>query len=145
MIALARLLGTSRDPSNPSELRAGALPSFTSIGCYPVFYFVTADTRETFRDASCWCPKCCNTEEDEDLSVVAAEVNWEDPDLTCEQCGERIESAYAEPEQERKSCGCLLGESYDECWLEPVACWTPGCYLAVDEHGTCETHGKAPR
>lgn len=27
---------------------------------------------------------------------------------------------------------------------EPVACWTTGCYLAVDEKGTCPEHG-APK
>jgi len=27
-------------------------------------------------------------------------VNWEDPDLYCVECGECIESAYAEPEVE---------------------------------------------
>jgi hypothetical protein len=27
---------------------------------------------------------------------VALEANWEDPDLFCDHCGDRIESAYAE-------------------------------------------------
>jgi hypothetical protein len=27
-------------------------------------------------------------------------VNWEDPQLFCEECNERIESAYAEDESE---------------------------------------------
>jgi hypothetical protein len=29
--------------------------------------------------------------------VEALDVNWEDPDLFCDHCGNRIESAYAEP------------------------------------------------
>jgi hypothetical protein len=28
--------------------------------------------------------------------VVALEVNWEDPALYCDHCGNRIESAYVE-------------------------------------------------
>ena len=28
--------------------------------------------------------------------ITGADVNWEDPDLTCDHCGEHIESAYAE-------------------------------------------------
>ncbi len=27
------------------------------------------------------------------------EINWEDPDLRCAHSGERIESAYAEPDE----------------------------------------------
>jgi hypothetical protein len=33
-----------------------------------------------------------------DWRIVAMDVNWEDPHLHCEHTGERIESAYAEPE-----------------------------------------------
>jgi hypothetical protein len=29
----------------------------------------------------------------------AIDTNWEDPDLRCDNCGKRIESAYAEPEE----------------------------------------------
>ena len=28
--------------------------------------------------------------------VIAADINWEDPDLYCDHCSKRIESAYAE-------------------------------------------------
>ena len=27
---------------------------------------------------------------------------------------------------------------------EPIACWSPGCYLAVDRVGYCTVHGKPP-
>ena len=30
--------------------------------------------------------------------VIGCEVNWEDPELYCDNSGERIPSAYAEPE-----------------------------------------------
>ena len=28
--------------------------------------------------------------------IVASDVNWEDASLTCDNCGQRIESAYGE-------------------------------------------------
>lgn len=31
------------------------------------------------------------------------DINWEDPDLYCDHTGNRIESAYAEPETEESS------------------------------------------
>lgn len=41
------------------------------------------------------CPKCANDNGTSD-PVEAHGVNWEDPDLYCDDCSERIESAYAE-------------------------------------------------
>lgn len=34
----------------------------------------------------------------DDWHPVSVEINWEDPDLYCDHTGQRIESAYAEPE-----------------------------------------------
>ena len=57
-------------------------------------------------DSDCVCAKCANDHETglgafgvegEDL-ITGGDVNWEDPDLWCD-CGERIESAYAEPDE----------------------------------------------
>lgn len=66
---------------------------FTSIGSYPIVYMT--DCGMTL------CPCCAAATEDEciergDALDVTQDVNWEDPDLYCEDCGERIESAYAE-------------------------------------------------
>lgn len=69
---------------------SGKLAKYTSFGCYPLFY-LTADN-------SCLCADCANAESLADL--VACDANWEDPNLTCDGCSERIESAYAEDEQE---------------------------------------------
>ena len=52
------------------------------------------------------CHHCCKTEREsigtttgrDGWGVVALEANWEDPDLYCDHCSARIESAYAEPE-----------------------------------------------
>lgn len=75
---------------------------YTSVGCYPIFG-VTAD-------GGCLCPKCieenferCNggdpsCPDDDQWRIVASDCNWEDPSLYCDNCNERIESAYAEPD-----------------------------------------------
>jgi hypothetical protein len=81
------------------SLRSGP---YTSIGCYPLFW-LTSDggtlhhacvlenlgtigrsTRDGAHDG--W-------------AVVACDINYEDADMYCDHCGERIESAYAEPEE----------------------------------------------
>lgn len=56
-------------------------------------------------DGGCLCKRCVKTEREsiatttgnDGWNVVAVDVNWEDPQLFCDHCGERIESAYAEP------------------------------------------------
>lgn len=75
----------------------GELPCYAWPGGYPIFYV-------TERACDVVCCKCAN-----DAStgvdafggekIGAHDVNWEDPDLWCE-CGERVESAYAEDDAE---------------------------------------------
>jgi hypothetical protein len=87
------------------ELAARAWP-----GGYPLYY-VTADS-------GILCPTCARMAERENLindpsgaqwHIVAADVNWEGPSphcdhcwegpsLYCDHCYQRIESAYADPE-----------------------------------------------
>ncbi len=67
-------------------MRDGTLPKFTSIGSYPLFYVTM--------ESECLCADCANTRTQD--SIDAADANWEDPSLYCDECGERIESAYAE-------------------------------------------------
>jgi hypothetical protein len=65
-------------------------------GGYPLFY-LTADN-------GVLCPSCVqdarpdapDADQTNDWKVVAADVNWEDADLTCDHCSTRIESAYGE-------------------------------------------------
>lgn len=69
-------------------------PAFAWPGGYPVAYYT--------QDNGCLCPKCAteNLEltlgEDPQWKIVAAEINYEDPDLFCDHCNKRIPSAYAE-------------------------------------------------
>ena len=65
-------------------------------GGYPL-YAIT-------HDGAALCKHCCKSERSsigtttgsDGWGVVAVEANWEDPDLFCDHCGDRIESAYAE-------------------------------------------------
>lgn len=72
---------------------------FTSVGCYPVVLVLT--------DGACLCWKCAHAEKVNichgamtldrgGWEPAAVDVNWEDPLLFCDNCSERIESAYAE-------------------------------------------------
>jgi len=71
----------------------GKLQSFAWPGGYPIFYL---DSR-----SSVLCPDCANTEEAsvcKTSDIVAADVNYEDNDLYCDECSKRIESAYGDPD-----------------------------------------------
>ena len=71
----------------------GKLSTFAWPGGYPIFYLDKHD--------NVLCPACANEHEPgEDDAPVHADVNWEDPSLYCDECSERIESAYAEDEAE---------------------------------------------
>ena len=67
-------------------------------GGYPLFAITT--------DGACLCKDCAKTERasigtttgSDGWTIEALDVNWEYPDLYCDHCGARIESAYAEPQ-----------------------------------------------
>lgn len=63
----------------------GELPAYAWPGGYPMFYVA--------KDSSVLCPTCANQETE---NIEAGDANWEDPDMHCDQCTRRIESAYAE-------------------------------------------------
>jgi hypothetical protein len=63
------------------------LEKYTSVGCYPLFYIVDG-----------WQPLCHECAEESEEESEAA-VNWETPNLYCDECDCRIESAYAEPDE----------------------------------------------
>jgi hypothetical protein len=86
-------------PINPAILvldtDAYVVAKYTSIGTCPICY-ITAN--ESVLCATCVQDNqeaCCNRER-LDWFVVKHAPNWEDPELVCSQCAERIESAYAE-------------------------------------------------
>lgn len=91
--------------------RAVHLGPYVWPGGYPLF-FITADS-------ACLCWQCGAKKERRQVlesikakpnphamhtdgwRVVATDVNWEDGELYCDNCNDRIESAYAEPEESK--------------------------------------------
>jgi hypothetical protein len=82
---------------------------YTSLGCYPKYY-VTRDGSvvshagilENLRRYGRACSAACWSDDSSDArayGVLTIGVNWEDSDLYCDETGERIPSAYAEPEE----------------------------------------------
>jgi len=85
--------------------RAFEVGPYAWPGGYPT-YFITDDgqalsheaalaNRELIEDA---IREHLDSGGKDDWLVIALEINWEDPDLFCSHTGERIMSAYAEPE-----------------------------------------------
>ncbi len=73
----------------------GAYDYYAWPGGYPLFYITI--------DYGILCPKCCNEnkdllsdEYDPQWYVIAYEVNWEDENMYCDHCNEKIESAYGD-------------------------------------------------
>jgi len=116
-------------------LRAGP---YTSVGCYPVFVLLTDGStlshsaalenvweiaRSTRDGYGCW-------------EFEAADINWEEPELYCDQTGERIESAYAEPEPMPET----FFEAFLECalWLSTDNANESGGGPLDDNYDTCD-------
>jgi len=77
-------------PLTVTRLTNGDPQRFSSVGSYPIFYVTTRD--------AVLCPCCAGeAEQDEDTTLARQDANWENPDLYCDECSERIESAYNEP------------------------------------------------
>lgn len=86
------------------ELRGG---KYTSVGCYPKFW-VAADGsvlsyEAIMADARRYLRETGRADFEPEWCIVGCAVNWEDPALYCDVTGERIESAYAEPEEQCES------------------------------------------
>jgi hypothetical protein len=76
------------------------LPKYAWPGGYPIFYYVQEPSyRGGLSDElNPVCHECARSGKHlgSDDVVTEYEVNWEDPDLYCEGCDKRIESAYAD-------------------------------------------------
>lgn len=84
-----------------TRLKDGTLPARAWPGAYPLHYITADDGR--------LCPACANGQrgseatrptldpacpDDRQWIVVAADVNWESPDLQCDHCGILLMPAY---------------------------------------------------
>ena len=82
-----------------SMFRKGRAEAFAWPGGYPIFYVTS--------DGASLCPSCVTKERAQIMrsthersrdgwAITGRDINWEDPELFCEHCDKRIESAYAE-------------------------------------------------
>lgn len=79
----------------------GRAKAYAWPGGYPMFYVTT--------DGEALCPDCLTRDREsafrstheklrDGWEIAGGDVNYENPDLYCDQCSKRIESAYAEDE-----------------------------------------------
>ena len=72
----------------------GEYEKYAWPGGYPIFYLCA--------DNGVLCPNCANKNQkldcadDPQWNVVAADVNWEDDNLFCDNCSKQIKSAYGD-------------------------------------------------
>lgn len=66
----------------------GVLPKYTWPGGYPIAYFDAENNT--------LCQACAMKNNEFSSKLDSCSINWDNPDLHCDHCGERIESAYAE-------------------------------------------------
>ena len=101
-------------------------------GGYPIYYVAA--------DGELLCSHCCNDNIDQtgaaeaaeaDWTIVAADINYEEPDLQCAHCDKTIESAYCEPVDKDMESSHSSDMSAD------------AEALASAGHGTDEDYGSA--
>lgn len=75
---------------------------YSSTGCYPLF-FLTSDggalSHDAVRENYMQIARAVRDGLSDGWRVIAHDVNWEDAELFCDHTGNRIESAYNEPEE----------------------------------------------
>ncbi len=100
------------------------LPTFSSVGGYPLFY---VDAHNNVL-----CPDCANENDEFSEELTDYDVNYEDPALYCDHCSCRIESAYAEDDAD-----CPAGKIDHSCkdccavMINGVFCHETGCPSAL--------------
>lgn len=70
------------------RLDDGTLPHHAWPGLYPLYYFD--------KQGNVLCPICANRGVDQAQEVIEAAINEENENLYCDDCGNKIESAYEE-------------------------------------------------
>ncbi len=86
------------NPHNLPTYSDGTLRKYTDLGCYPVLYL---DSRDNVL-----CAECAEESRSSEYTAehpVVADVNYGDPHLHCDECSERIESAYAEDDEDEET------------------------------------------
>jgi hypothetical protein len=66
----------------------GSLPTYSSLGSYPIVYYTA--------EFDALCATCASDDPSE--PAVWADTHWEGPPERCCDCGTEIESAYGNPD-----------------------------------------------
>ena len=73
------------------------VPTVAFPGLYPIYYIT--------RDCATLCPECvndnltlCADTDNDNWCVEISDINWEHPEMYCDNCECRIPSAYADNE-----------------------------------------------
>ena len=80
----------------PYRMPDGTLRKYTSYGSYPLVYYTA--------DGGPLCAACAESngsvdpDAEKQWRIIGVDANWENPEMHCAHCNERIESAYAEKE-----------------------------------------------
>ncbi len=84
------------------------LARFTSVGSYPLAYFVASTDGyrpavHTLCAACAWKAKHTGEDYGDRVTEIEAFVHWEGDPLSCDDCSAEIESAYGpvDPQEER--------------------------------------------
>lgn len=93
---------------------------YTSVGSYPLFAITS--------DGAALCKTCCQTEREaigtttgrDGWCVTGLSINYENPTLYCDNCSERIESAYAEPPEPVLVLNDAHGVYIPQLWCEDL-------------------------
>lgn len=85
-----KYLKTINQPLDPVKL----FPACTEAGLYPIKYVYEGEV---------YCPMCARNLYLENLRLqdkIIGRIYWEGPVLQCNCCGDEIESAYGDPEED---------------------------------------------
>jgi hypothetical protein len=77
----------------PLPVTNGKLDCYAWPGGYPLYYL---DKQNSVLCCDCANKSYADTDELDGFKPESVGVNYEDPDLYCDQCSKRIESAYAD-------------------------------------------------
>lgn len=81
---------------NSIEIGANGKPvPYAWPGGYPIYYLIDSEDMRG-RNTAVSCHACIPRYLGSDDVVTDSAINWEDAELYCELCNDRIESAYAE-------------------------------------------------
>ena len=68
------------------------LPAYAWPGGYPLEYLDD--------QGNVLCPKCADMHEEYNGTIIAVDAYMEGPPIQCDNCGEMIESAYGDPDED---------------------------------------------